>query len=93
MTVYRTGFIVRFSTPVLVMSPSSIDTRVSQSNCKIPKDRRVIIKRLEALDEVDLVRMDFLEQDPEIKWCIDFVFTFRKMNKAFKKIFTECNIF
>lgn len=71
----------------------SYSTPAIKMSSRFPLSRRAMIAKLEALPEADLVRMDFLEEDPEVRKCIDFVFTFRRLNKILKKTLEEtCNI-
>jgi len=57
---------------------------------RLPVSNRSMVEKLENLTEVELVRLDFLEQDPEIRKCIDFVFSVRRMNKAIKQALQDC---
>jgi len=70
----------RFSTPIMKQDSLS----------RLPVSNRTIIEKLENLSEVELVRLDFLEQDPEVRKCIDFVFAVRRMNKAIKQVVQDC---
>lgn len=70
----------RYSTPI--MKPDSLS--------RLPVSNRSMIEKLENLSEVELVRLDFLEQDPEIRKCIDFVFAVKRMNKAMKQVIQDC---